>query len=214
MYYNSVTSKKQRIRDIEREDALDILTLLVERSVEFDKKTKMKNALYNDESGGHKEICEKKVETNVTEEEMTTNIKKCLHYFREHSKQLIDGPLSHDERMTILNELEQSHVYANEIRRASLSAQTWLKSVVRSTFTNQHSQIRGTNTATSTFLNNELPTDPEVLKSLASSYQHQLKEKDDLNNRLNLELSTCRAEIGRLKTMKRNEVSRNAWIFK
>lgn len=192
---------------------MDILTLLVERSLEFDKKTKIANVVDNDGGGRFNEIGEKKEETNVTDEEMTTKVEKCLHSFREHSKQLNDSPLSHDERMTILNELEQSYVYANEMRRASLSAQSWLKSVVRSTFTNRPNQSQEATRATSSILKSELPTDPEVLKSLASSYQHQLKEKDDLNNRLNLELSTCRAEIGRLKTMKRNEVSHNARIF-
>ncbi len=203
------------MEDIEREDALDILSLLVERSVQFDVKSKVTdNTLSRDGEarGGNRVSVDVKKEESpfVAKEKTLDDVQKCLNYFRECSSKQIspgdsedgnDGFMSHEERLKLLDELEQSYIYANEMRSASLSAQTWLRSVGRPS----SSLKRGKDTSASSvqvpsFFNDESPSVPR-------SFRQQLKEKDDLNNRLNQELSKCRAEIGRLKTMKRNEVS-------
>ena len=46
-----------------------------------------------------------------------------------------------------------------------------------------------------------------TLKSMLNNAQLELKEKSEANEKLDLELSKCRAEIGRMKIASRSEVS-------
>ena len=112
------------MKDVEREDALDILSLLVERSLGFEKK---------------KSCSDEKKETSsnfflndvFNSSESLVDVQKCLAYFCVLSNQQADenGPYDHDSRMEILDELEQCHVYSTKMKRAALSALTWLRSV-------------------------------------------------------------------------------------
>jgi hypothetical protein len=193
----------KRVKDIEREDAIDILALLVERSVEFHEKMEQKPE--NTESDEKKE----NTNNNNNSEKSSIEVQKCVAFFQNKSKENTEiGPYDHDTRMKILDELEQSHIYAAEMKRAALSALTWLRSVRRSP-----SSPTDNLTADKSNTHQRMPSDPTILKTLAHSYQEQLREKDDLNKRLDLELSFCRAEIGRLKSVKRNEVSLTMEIF-
>ena len=115
-----------------------------------------------------------------------------------------NGPYDHDSRMKVLDELEQCHIYSTEMKRAALSALTWLRSVGRSP---------STSGPKSNFSIGKGNSHQRIFQTLSQAYQEQLVEKDNLNRRLDQELSTCRAEIGRLKLMKRNEVSTAVWIL-
>ena len=99
--------------------------------------------------------------------------------------------------MKILNELELSYVYATEMKRAALSAMTWLRSLGRTS--NDGCSVNDKNRP-QFWINSHQNT------NTSSSYEGQMEEKNNTIKRLNQELSICRAEIGRLTVLKRNEV--------
>jgi hypothetical protein len=136
-------------------------------------------------------------------------------------------------RIAVLDELMKSHQYAVEMKRAAVSASTWLKSIGRG----QQEVNRSSNG-----MNAEIHVDDVLLKenrvafslkqtslgemrqengnlsesgakkvemltlkAMLHNAQLQLSETRQANENLNEELSKCRAEIGRLKTMTRNE---------
>lgn len=201
------------MKDFEREDALDILALLVERSTEFDEKTKQRGfvsqqslADTSDEGKENIKNCFPKSENES--ENLATKVQDCVQLFRDMSNQYTDdgGKLNHDARMKILDELELSYEYASEMKRAALSASTWLRSVSRSS--NDSAKDSNYDRNQPQF---RMPSEPPTLKNVALTYREKLEETKNLNLRLNQELSTCRAEIGRLKAMNRNEVSSVCW---
>ncbi len=185
------------MKDVEREDALDILALMVERSLGFSK-----NKICSDEK---KESSSCDGSSDDTLNSTLIDVQNCLEYFRNLSNQQADenGLHDHETRMKILDELEQCHIYSAEMRRAAFSASTWLRSV-------------RTNPSAVNPSNNDISlgkrhSHERLFQTLSQAYQEQLDEKDNMNRKLDQELSTCRAEIGRLKSMNRNEVSRIIW---
>ena len=136
---------------------------------------------------------------------------------------------SHDEKrnlcqrkIELLQDLVRSRVYAVEMKRASASASSWLKSIGRGQSTrkldilgdndrngkdersrNSTSKL-GTNKSNST---NEM----EILTMQATlrRSQSELTATKEINTMLNEELSKCRAEIGRMKSISRSDVSIN-----
>jgi len=131
------------------------------------------------------------------------------HVSKEHNSSDGDGAgPCHGDRITVLEQLEHSYAYAMEMKQAALSASTWLTAIGR-TGTGETPR-REPNYNGSQFISEEkmLQMDSNELKNLVKVAHAQLVEKNEINERLDNELSICRAEIGRLKTSSsRNEVS-------
>lgn len=142
----------------------------------------------------------------------SNSIKECIDFFRqisfEHNEDSRDGVVisNHKNRLAILDHLENTHTYAVEMKQAALSASTWLNAVGRSSgvalpMSRENFKPEGKSSL----------SEEEMMKmdlhELRSALQGIVEEKDELNRRLNNELSQCRAEIGRLRTSQRTEVS-------
>ena len=127
-------------------------------------------------------------------------------------------------RMEILQDLVKSHAYAVEMKRASTSASTWLKSIGRGQSASKHEilgnveelQLKATKisadaTEVESCKKNESTTTNKMetltLKATLHSAQLELTETKQVNLMLNEELSKCRAEIGRMKSISRSDVS-------
>jgi hypothetical protein len=153
---------------IEREDALDILSCLVERGISL----KYEDCLLN-------------MDAVVTE-----------------WKARFAG---NDEEANVLDVLVKSHEYALEMHRVSKSASSWLKSIGRlsndddiNSSSDDNGKSNGNakpSNATATFDITTLATN-----AMLHAAQMEAMEMSDLANRLNEELATCRAEIGRLRS--------------
>lgn len=139
----------------------------------------------------------------------------------------------HKARMKAIDELLRSHTYAVEMRRAAVSASAWLRSIGRAEgCTDQSSREVGDDeedgelavyTASAGSKGRQQAAGEEelaspdckavdridllTLKAMLQTARLEAKEKAALADKLNQELSECRAEIGRLRTSSRAEVS-------
>ncbi len=198
----------QRVGDIEREDALDLLSLFVERSVAFHENS-------NSAPTNHLESDE---ELSSCNSNSPYDLKSSLDALREISKKHVDTydcegesadklyP-SHDDRMKALESLENSHTYAMEMKQAALSASTWLNAIGRNGKSPRIRELIYPNSSEVISEEKINHMNIDELRSLVQATHLQLLEKSDENEKLDRELSMCRAEIGRLNTMSRNEVS-------
>jgi len=157
-------------------------------------------------------------------------------YERNGSESSESSALNHSTRMKAVDELLRSHTYAAEMRRAAKSASTWLRSIdrlessseIKDRLTEESEdgqQPMETDSETPSASENqdakqsageEEETESQkkadkmdivALRAMLRSSELKAKEKEDMALRLNEELSKCRAEIGRLKTASRAEVS-------
>lgn len=128
-----------------------------------------------------------------------------------------------NNKIAILQELIESHAYAVEMKRASASASAWLKSIGRGRSTSKpeissnviemrdHNLLKTSSATTGVQSENEdnLTRKMDVLTLRASLHNSQieLSEVKECNLILNEELSKCRAEIGRMKSISRGNVS-------
>ena len=255
--------------DIEKEDALDILALLVERSVAFHEKTDQSSGISNDEESVDNDCtgqsdsvqpsqCQDdvpplaiknstetaqnkniavKMQTQPCVSSSVSDIKDSIEELRVISKNHGDGSTmaaNHATRMGALDELQRSYTYAIEMKRAALSASTWLRAIGRSNTNDEHNSTANLciDKTVSTASINDIATEqalkcqhsaalnisdsmidermkmnPDSLRLALQSDQLKFTSKDEMNNRLDHELSVCRAEIGRLKSVSRSEVS-------
>ena len=101
-------------------------------------------------------------------------------------------------RNDAINELLRSHTYAMEMKQAALSASTWLRTIDRNSQRNSNNYNAN--------MNNDLR---------AAKLEAILADKIEQNERLNQELSKCRAEIGRLRSVSKADVSvqRSVYFF-
>jgi hypothetical protein len=122
-------------------------------------------------------------------------------------------------RVAVLEELLKSHAYAVEMKRAAHSASTWLKSIGRSTTgasagkgdrmedpqqaPGEEDKSEGDSSGAN---DSALKMEMATLKAMLHSSQMELKDKAEANQKLDTELSKCRAEIGRLRSASRSEV--------
>jgi hypothetical protein len=201
----------QRTGDIEREDALDLLSLFVERSVDFHENI---TALAPDKS-------ENEEESASTGTKMTVDhLKKCVDALRVVSERDdVEGKNdlhpSHKDRMYVLDLLVNTHTYGMEMKQAALSASTWLNAIGRTGKTEVTRESFNFSSSVKCISEDQMmQMNSGELRSLIKAAHTQLVEKNELNERLNNELSDCRAEIGRLKSVSRNEVSqRHAYFY-
>lgn len=173
----------------------------------------------------NQEPSEDVLESGSLSTEMMASIKDLRNISSLHG-----GDKDHDHRMKILDQLLYSHIYATEMKRAANSASTWLRSIGRS----EDSSIDETasmlsfpgdvplvDATMSGAPETEQPTEGEAicsssfekkmdlrtLRAMLHSASLQAKEKAKEAERLDEELTKCRAEIGRLKSAANTDVS-------
>ncbi|GAX26556.1 hypothetical protein FisN_21Lh022 [Fistulifera solaris] len=196
---HDVASFSQDI-ELEQEDAINILACLVERGVSL--KDREGRSASNRGIDGP-------VEDNTILELGAENITKSISLSGvDELRDMVlasntgENSLSFERRLVAFDELLRSHEYAQEMRRASESALTWLKTVDYSTRPKmrQPSQSKGQSVMESELKNLPEGLDLTTAKALLRSSQLKVKEKCDLADKLNEELAKCRAEIGRLRS--------------
>lgn len=194
----------KRVGDIEREDALDLLSLFVERSVAFHENSESSTP---DKMAGQNE-------TQVEEESTSMDVNECIRVLRDISKghdsaSEEESDPNHSIRMEALDALENSHTYAMEMKQAALSASTWLNAIGR-TGKNASNEVSRQPHCTELISDDKIMhMNVDELRSLVQATHMEIVTRNDMNIRLDHELSICRAEIGRLRTISRNEVRMN-----
>ncbi|EEC46341.1 predicted protein [Phaeodactylum tricornutum CCAP 1055/1] len=204
----------QRIK-LEREDALDILTCLVERGVAFNEPFQPSPTKIN--NGNARDFL---IERKPVQRFESADIDQVIRHLKQLSERDRDadgekGEIEH-AHMDVLEELVRSHEYALEMNRASQSAASWLKSIGRSQpdtreeegkHSSSNSDVDDKNFDRVTSKENHSAgegaaecMDFVTTKAMLNSARMKLKEKAIYADRLNEELAKCRAEIGRLKS--------------
>lgn len=204
----------QRIK-LEREDALDILTCLVERGVAFNEPFQPSPTKIN--NGNARDFL---IERKPVQRFESADIDQVIRHLKQLSERDRDadgekGEIEH-AHMDVLEELVRSHEYALEMNRASQSAASWLKSIGRSQpdtlkeegkHSSSNSDVDDKNFDCVTSMENHSAgegaaecMDFVTTKAMLNSARMKLKEKAIYADRLNEELAKCRAEIGRLKS--------------
>jgi hypothetical protein len=193
----------QRI-EIEREDALDILSCLVERGAS------LHEVEAEGEGAEHSEGPKTRPFGSLDVSSVADDLRALSKTGK--SKDSSAGIESdHAVRMLVLDELLRSHEYALEMSRAAQSASSWLTSIGRPLATKSDTRkdsasgvmdpttkdVRGAQTAGETASES---IDLLMAKAMLHTAQMEAKEKSEQAARLNEELAKCRAEIGRLKT--------------
>ena len=166
--------------EIEREDALDILACLVERGITFKQ---------GDQAETEKDSSDNQNSSSVSQ---TVEELKALIAADDKESQ------PHRQQLAALEELTRSHEYALEMRRASQSAMSWLKSIGRTAREETVPVLKdGEQTA-----GEDASEGIDLLTAKARMHaaQMELQEKTEYADRLNEELAQCRAEIGRLRS--------------
>ncbi|CAB9524458.1 expressed unknown protein [Seminavis robusta] len=222
----------QRI-EIEREDALNLLSMLCERGIALRSDETELNGPNNSETQiGDVPVPETdEAETNTQEcgpqnetEEKTLQLDADVIDAAVAALREISGggrPDSeqpdHSVRMSVLDCLVDSHIYAHEMKRASLSASAWLRSI-------GHTEKKGTDAdhppageaglqapgeeeEETEKSSKAAAIEVQALKAMLHQAQMEAHEKDEAARQLNAELSQCRAEIGRLKSVSRSKTS-------
>jgi hypothetical protein len=216
--------------DVEREDALDILACLVERGV----------AAWNEEPAASRSPNDSTESVSQTREALVSAVVEDLRKIADENPEGAAGETA-AEQVDALEELLKAHSYALEMKRASLSASSWLKSIGRGPLSNERYLPSNSGPRISQELSSRVgeasgedatsdkPSDSSVSLSVAladaklemltltarfHSAENELKEKTVMNQRLDEELSKCRAEIGRLRTVAtKNEVCKQKyWV--
>jgi hypothetical protein len=172
----------RRLNDNEREDAKILLKIFVEQTLMYDSRlSKEGEKGWQNPADGYSPP--KKVTKSMLE--------GALQQLRSMSKtyQEENSVIPHHILLAVLDELEASYEYAKEMKQAALSASSWLNSNDASDFE-------------TSVQNSSIPQNVTIdqLKSLNESLQRQLSAQYDVNEKLNEDLSFCRAEIGRLKS--------------
>ncbi|CAJ1945605.1 unnamed protein product [Cylindrotheca closterium] len=201
----------QRI-ETEREDALDILACLVERAVEQEEERSDSSS--NDQ------------DTAIAKLSEALKVAKKGSMKSEGAKD--DGESKIDEETktceegmsiqpNVLDFLLKSHSYASEMMQATKSASSWLHSIGRGTshpaVIMESKEEDGETTSgeekseedESSVNEGSLRLQISTIKAMLHSAKAELKAKSETNEKLDAELSKCRAEIGRLKTASRSE---------
>lgn len=198
--------------EIEREDALDILSCLVERGVSFNKPEE--DLDLSTQPCVNINIEELDLSTIKSSSELTSVMDELKEMLQENTDEDVEA---RNRRLAALDELMRSHHYAVEMRRASQSALHWLNSLGRSVHntskvettgqdsnvgdesqTTHVAQILESDAAAATKVSDDM--DLLTVKATLHSTQMEVKEKSLLADRLNEELAKCRAEIGRLRS--------------
>lgn len=234
--YDSETTQQLRSPErieLEREDALDILACLVERGVSWKQETVSSGddadvgTGQQEDGDGAKEDSPKRQTQDLGSPSPSTSdiaaiVKELqdLSLAEEKLGDFYDNSEAHMKRKLALEELLRSHEYAVEMKRASLSASSWLKSIGRSQSSSPSkagSPARNT-IISETTTNDDLPSrtstpktetpdssqqaageessaseniDLLTAKAMLHTALMEAKEKSELADRLNEELVSC-----------------------
>lgn len=183
--------------EIEREDALDILACLVERGIA------LKTSESSEDCRDVEVELTKDNETKVVDPMDITDIVKQLKELSARHKGEGEDACSHEQRLLALDELVRSYQYASEMKRVSVSASSWLKSVGRSTGTIKDDMDLDAEATSESQMAGESASeglDLLTCRAMLHSAQLDARENYEYAERLNKELASCKAEIGRLKT--------------
>lgn len=180
--FTSTHMSPRTFDDNEREDAKILLKIFVEQTLMYDRQLSEKGEKSQCNPAGG-DFASKKVTKSILE--------KALRQLRSMSKtfQNEESTIPHQILLAVLDELETSHEYAQEMKQAALSASAWLHSNDTSDF-----EVSVENSSA------HQNTTIDQLKASNESLQRQLSEQYDVNQKLNQDLSICRAEIGRLRS--------------
>lgn len=209
--------------DVEREDALDILSCLVERGT----------AAWNEEPAPRQNPNDSTESASQTREALISTLVQDLRNIADERAESADGETA-AEQVDALEELLKAHSYALEMKRAARSASSWLKSIGRGQLSNDQYLLVAMSSSTTTHVISEVGqasgetaatekvsdavsststavSDTKIemltLKARLHSAENELREKAAMNQRMDEELAQCRAEIGRLRTaVAKNEV--------
>jgi hypothetical protein len=184
----------QRI-EIERADALDILSCLVERGISWHQEESTIEGL--DETA----------KDAATRELGALDVSSVVDDLRDLSKEKQSKESDHTDRILVLDELLRAHEYTLEMTRASQSASSWLASIGRSITKKDDDATVSEVSSGPTEGGSKIQTAGEAAsesiallttRAMLHSAQMEAKEKSEQAGRLNEELAKCRAEIGRL----------------
>lgn len=202
--------------DVEREDALDILACLVDRGV----------AAWSEEPAEVRGPNDSTESASQTREALITALIENLRRTAEENAEGAEGETA-AEQMDALEELLKAHSYAMEMKRAALSASSWLRSIGRGPLTSERylptssgfstvgqasgdaakADLQSISPSSASAAISDAKLEILTLTARLHSAENELKEKMIMNQRLDAELSKCRAEIGRLRTaVAKNEV--------
>ena len=230
----------------ERDDALDILACLVERSLAFHNHINQTNmeitfekSLHAAESkstgkispqssphspktpGLSKEIPQHLARSTSFSSTLNAAVEALQMISLNHEKNLLpdkesDLTPNHSSRMKALDNLVRSHTYALEMKRAALGASKWLdtirnekRNVEREAVSRFFSpQTNITNMERKEFNEKGISENKIMIELRLRLIEAEKKnlEMEENKQRLDDELSKCRAEIGRLKSSTRAEV--------
>ena len=179
---------------------MDLLALLVERSLAFQEI--MENSA--DTHGQAEEKITKNGRPNIG----SNDLNGCIEAIREISEASTasEENFTHEDRITALDALVNAHTYAMEMKQAALSASTWLNAIGRNGKTRSENTMFDSHKSQLISEERLLRMESSELLALLQATQLELIEKNHRSKQLDHELSICRAEIGRLKTISRNEV--------
>lgn len=169
--------------DIEREDAIDILSCLVERGVSW-------------KPGCHVAV----EETPKASEAIVLEMVRSLDVSDDRKACLKELVKSHEYALEMKRASKSAGVWLQSIGRQSPSSNN---KVLLDDTTTVETELGPavTDLTDETTTTTASPMDLVTVKALLHAAQREVKEKTEQNERLNDELAQCRAEIGRLNTL-------------
>lgn len=200
--------------EIEREDALDILSCLVERGASLHEvEAEVEGAKDKSEGAADRGTSEdpKAHVFGALDVSSVADDLRSLSNARQRKDSSAGIENEHTVRMLVLDELVRSHEYALEMSRAAQSASSWLTSIGRPLSTKNKTRQDSSSGTTKRAANDGSGVqtagetaseriDLLMTKAMLHTAQIEAKEEREKSLRLNEELAKCRAEIGRLKT--------------
>ena len=219
----------QRV-EVEREDAVDLLTCLVQRSIAFQKTADSKDDdLYPSKSGeeeqgtsvtkGKKALRGSPRGTSISGlEEAIGALRRISETYEarqgssEDNSSADQGAPGHDSRMKVIDGLLQSHTYAVEQSTMATSAAAWLKSIGRSdsgspdadtlySYSDSDSEEDDADGRHNKDDNGPVAkVDNIALRARLHTAESEIALKIEQIQRLDEELAKCKEEIGRVKS--------------
>ncbi|GFH52895.1 hypothetical protein CTEN210_09371 [Chaetoceros tenuissimus] len=181
-----ILQSPKRAKDIDKEDALDLLALFVDRTRTFNEKLK----------------AEYRATIQSTFDDNIKDLKSTLATFLENTDD------KKEEQMKTLEALEDAYTYAMEMRQASRSASMWLDSIDRTDQQLQSSDV-------SQIVPDErlMQMNVEELRDIVRGAHFQLLEQNEINTRLSNELSLHKAELIKMRTLENSLLAQNKSIL-
>ena len=169
-----ILQSPKRAKDIDKEDALDLLALFVDRTRTFNEKLK----------------AEYRATLQSTLDDNIKDLKSTLATFLENADE------KKEEQMKTLEALEDAYTYAMEMRQASRSASMWLDSIDR---TDQQLQSSDVNQLVPD--ERLVQMNVEELRDIVRGAHFQLLEQNEINTKLSNELSLYKAQLIKMRTL-------------